>query len=1461
MQVKNNDEIAALLAGTAFNDAGKPTRTLLVTGACGSGKTRFAEHALLEGLRQYGDNLAVMTVSNRVRADAISFRVIAHMGAVSQARPVTTLAALAFRGIAETRRKLKEPSPKLLNGAEQDALLRSVLAVHIKHARLGDECTTCRMLRDYFAVDTWADMVSDSLGSVGNIDNATTEALFTRSINSAFVVQLRDFLARLNELGVTVNRENEVLQQLDLHSQIGQRLNIQWRLAFALRYEYAKAVKKRYPGEFRLDSSRLFVEGVRALELMEKQDIPKLVVVDDFQDLTLAGLTFLEALERAGSRLVVIGNPDEAVQTFRGSYPEYLFAQVLSGALKARNVQLVLQPSTDKNGVSLLDTVVSRISLSIASDECNDTALPQRLWKEQIVEGSFPIAALPQESSTVQDGTVQTALYRSAGEELDDIVWRMKREHVINHRRWNDMALIAHDNATVRSFGERLRSDGVPVRYSSVTKALREELFVQGLFALIELAQLRHSLQQATHRVNNGSAVQPQPIQLPLPPLQMAQYVRSRVHTVMNSPLISVGGTSNTEGIPGRIAPVESAMQALGSLAGVLRDEANQDSDITNQGSNGVSSIISKLTQSSLRDDIENNNNNFSDHSNSDGQPYSAGQSSANSSSRLSRITDAWESLQAELRSNSTSQESARTSIVVDNQLLNPDSDSTQQNATLAFGIDALYILLILDGCEHESLYSGTALSSPGSASSATMETAESESIEGTVSTADILSTIESVSGFDQNTKAFCLVWKFVQELSQRLTALDLQEPKYVLSAAWDVCNVAQRWQRQALQNTREGRVANDRLDTAMRLFDYASSGTTHTDINGFIRQVSAMQIEADSLAKVAPIDDAVTLTTPAGSAGQHWPVVWIAQMQDGVWPNLAPRNTMFGGEDLVRIMLHGLSVPSENNRSSQMQERSASVLHAEQKGLLVAVSRSVEKVYLSAVYNDDSTPSDFLYEYIPELCDRGRDGEAETRQYTTVGESGGFTGLDLDPRGLVAAARSVLASNTASDNRAYDAAQALALFARYPQTAASPHEWAFEHTPITHRSDEAHSGCTVTLSPSAVDSIWSCPVCWMMQNRFAGPRPGSVASTFGSIIHHVVEQAALEGLDAVDFMGEFSLETRITAITERMLHIYEALKLDPATVREPENKFSAMRNDANARKVLGSVAQYFVMSNTDEYLKGNAKHFSIGTLDESRCEVPFSGLISLDDIVRMFNAIPGVQQLSVEQMYPILGQMVGGWPEAMTPDLSVRLSGRIDRQEFRTLSDGRKTVRLLDYKTGRLPETSLIFNDLQLVCYQLGLLFPENREDASNATVEPLPEITQSVLFHVSHKSAPAESYSPESLYQPALVVDGHLNNRGFQPRDHYRSMESLMKSSQNDFSEFTDVNKQAVQTLESLRGTHALWALHMIARVFYAAAASKSNSIIAHPTAEHVKRCKLQAVCPACAGESATVFEVRQA
>lgn len=91
--------------------------------------------------------------------------------------------------------------------------------------------------------------------------------------------------------------------------------------------------------------------------------------------------------------------------------------------------------------------------------------------------------------------------------------------HLDRHIRWNDMAVITHDNAAVRPFGERLRRDGVPVRYLFlVTRPLKDETFVQGLFALVELARLRAE----------GMAECQMTLKLP------ARHIRMRAATLMN---------------------------------------------------------------------------------------------------------------------------------------------------------------------------------------------------------------------------------------------------------------------------------------------------------------------------------------------------------------------------------------------------------------------------------------------------------------------------------------------------------------------------------------------------------------------------------------------------------------------------------------------------------------------------------------------------------------------------------------------------------------------------------------------------------------------------------------------------------------------------------------------------------------------------------------------------------------
>lgn len=1343
----------------------------LVAGAPRSGKTEFALDMLIAAMKRYGDANAVMTVSGRQIADMLGDRAIRELSAVSQARPVTTLSAVAFRLLAAARSAQGKPLPKLLNGAEQDVIIRKVLASHVEHRQHGDECATCDLLRVYFAVSEWSGLVADDS-------------------TDAFANQLRDMLARMNEIGAKPELENMLIARaasrnggLDARRE---RLRTQWRLAFALREEYNAAIRAAYSGEYRLDASQLMIDATEAVPDIRDADIPNMLIVDDFQDTTLAGFALLEALHNRGTRLLLVGNPDEAVQTFRGSYPEYLFneAQTRMGARLERVENLHAACEKDRahtmrnasNRQNVHDDyrtlVAIRVSLSIASTEPTDVPLPERPGKMRNIPGAMPIEALPSGNTdaciTPADGSVETALYRSSSEELDDVVWKIKTEHLQRSREWNDMAVIAHDNATVRAFGERLRADGVPVRYSSVIRPLKDEPFVQGLFALIELAELKG-------RTIAASGMDPQ---------AAGSYIRSRVALIMASPLITVGGDKRHEGRPARLASVESAMHALTSLAEIVGDDEIRAQDSTNMAKTNVEQ-----------------------------------------QSSLPRLMADWHEYMAKYHA-----------ISDDGQ---HDDGHDGDHDDPVFDMDALYVLLL----------------------------------EG--NTDRVIDTIASVTGSDPQVKAFASLWKVLDKTCEAERKLVLREPQYVLDCAWRACGKAEIWQRVALEHSAAGRAANDRLDAAMRLFNYASGGESSGEfavrtIEAFMEQVRSLTIEADSLAHTAPIDQAVTLTTPAGAAGRHWNLVFLPSLQQGQWPNLTPRNTLFGGEELADVMLHGELSDTVTTSAGRRDAQLAAVLASEQKSFLVALTRADECAVMSAVLNDDHVPSDFLYGYVPEWFDRDRDADMERREYAAIGSQGDYAGLESDPRGLIAAARSVLAMEPSDSPKARDAAETLALLASRGMRAADPDCWPFVEEPVSPAEREAlQDGKTrqsdvVTLSPSAVDNLWACPVCWMLENRFSGPRMGSVATNFGSLIHTVAQKATEAGLDMPEQHTAISDMDNIDAITEQMYAEYERLRGDLNGITDPAQRYQALKKDEQAKDALRNIATYFVQSNHGDYPVKNNDAFSVGKLTEAEPELKFTAKFDFDDILAAYNAMDGIHAISRNELIAIMGTLVGGWPQTgMSEHLTVRLTGRIDRLERRDMADGTRQVRLIDYKTGASPNGEGLFNDLQLVCYQLGLVFPEGSGLHGAQAVAAAPNITQSALFHVTKHAFPAPygNTAAESHMQQSLFANGSLNMGAFVPRYYVKKLDKDFQDGLDGMLPPLEVSDEHWSEFVGLRDTMAVWSLTMIARVFYTAAASRASEITARPTSEHMKYCRNTAVCPACAGEQNTVFERRTA
>ncbi|WP_241218810.1 PD-(D/E)XK nuclease family protein [Bifidobacterium dolichotidis] len=1458
--------------------AAMPTsQVTLYAGAPGSGKTQTLFNIMSEQCRALGDDCVVMTVANRQIADTLSDQLIRELGVSSQARPITTLNAIAFRLLTAQRMRENRPLPRLINGAEQDLLLRKVLARHIAEAEAGDTCETCRQLRAYFEQDHWERVISSPVitettpksglkiapkstpknVSSDSVDEAsaltlpaeTTTDLLVEGIDGEFIDQLRDMLTRMAEIGLTSEQEPTYLENVANSGLMGQRLRTQWQLAFSLRHEYKTLVQATFKSEYRLDAAELLSEAAQLVSSSDHFEALDELIVDDVQDLTLSGLSFLKALAAQGVTLVLAGNPDEAVQTFRGSYPEYVF-RILRDELGAQMV-----PIDAHFDATLLNTIASRVSLSIAAIEPTDQAMPDRPGKMPIMDGAWPIHTLDDQDNRLTDGTMRGMVYRSDREQEDGVVWRIKSLH-LNQKQpvaWNDMAVIMHDNAAIRALGARLRRDGVPVRYSSVTRPLIEEPFVQGLFAIIELAQMRQR-----GIAHSG-----------MTPRQAAGWVRSRVRMIADSPLIDAASDTNSSlhmSRPLRLESIESAMRALDSLSTVI---ASEDSE------------------------------------------------SEQSSSVLTSLQQDWTDLAAQF--NEVQQNTVDSSqLSIDNSNF---EEATGNEKELGLGIDAMMLMLMHNGAPQ------------------------------------LLDMLGLMLGQTRQYQAFQRLWRIIDTVANRMQRDTEHTAVSALEIAWLATGVANRWQTASFTNNAAGRAANDRLDVAMRLFEYARGASEDASISAFIDQVRQLQIEADSLAQVAPIDQAVTLTTPAGAAGRHWAYVFMPGVQESVWPNLAARSTMFGGEELVRMALYGVAT-QQPDALDWSNESSREVLANEQKSFLVGLTRVDTTqpqfgLWMSAVASEETVPSEFLYGYCSEWFDREEPYALPLRRLadlhddTDVAQAAwsDLHTLDEDTRGIIALARIELAKQNASmqDESVKDAAMALAQLALGGVHAADPKNWPYvvnrevkeqtvaeteqsaadvqtaetptyelqfsevvaedgtklvettgarsaqqetqqadqqrtkhRNTVHKHVSDAIQPAqpetMTVMLSPSQVDSYWDCPICAKLDKVYSGPQRGSLNQSFGVIIHAVAAFATEHQYDmpntSIPGLDESAgTEARIAALTDIMMAEFTRLVAEQPELEEGSDQYAAQQDMLRAHDVLRSIANYFVLSTTEQY-KSYEECPVLGELESAQAEVPFQALFNLRDVLAAYNAMPSVDAIDEPTLLAIMEQLVGGWPGYSPEGLNVRLTGRIDRQEWRKQGNGSEVLRIIDYKTGVSHTGPEQYQDLQLVCYQLGYAFPQPEHGHRKYSLAHMPVISQCDLFYAGvddkgHVQYPAQSHYRENVAQPALFVNGALNADAYRQRPYFKEISKLFNIELPEEAP-AGVDEHAWQQLLELRGTNAIWSLTMIARVFYAAAASVSTTLTAHPTAGHMNHCQndvKHTICPACGQGTDTVFETRRA
>ncbi|MFC6259196.1 ATP-dependent helicase, partial [Kocuria oceani] len=149
-------------------------------------------------------------------------------------------------------------------------------------------------------------------------------------------------------------------------------------------------------------------------------------------------------------------------------------------------------------------------------------------------------------------------------------------------------------------------------------------------------------------------------------------------------------------------------------------------------------------------------------------------------------------------------------------------------------------------------------------------------------------------------------------------------------------------------------------LDAVVGLFEAAERYVDHlpgASPAQFLDYIDSQELPMDTLAARAPTDETVEIMTPATSAGRQWPVVFVAGVQEGVWPNTRLRGQLLAADLLTDALDLGVEQASRVTPVTRMRE----VRHDELRSFSAAVSRSRGTLVVTAASDEDQQPSEFL--------------------------------------------------------------------------------------------------------------------------------------------------------------------------------------------------------------------------------------------------------------------------------------------------------------------------------------------------------------------------------------------------------------------------------------------------------------------------------------------------------------------
>lgn len=318
--------------------------------------------------------------------------------------------------------------------------------------------------------------------------------------------------------------------------------------------------------------------------------------------------------------------------------------------------------------------------------------------------------------------------------------------------------------------------------------------------------------------------------------------------------------------------------------------------------------------------------------------------------------------------------------------------------------------------------------------------------------------------------------------------------PEAVLWELWSGTDWPDTLRADALRGGDAAPRAHHDLDAVCALFDLARDSLGPGGLAGvewFAAEVAHQQIPADSQRESAVAGRGVRLLTAHRAKGRHWRLVVVTGVQEGIWPDVRRRGSVFDPQRLGA---------SASGATLGAGVGTRDLVAAERRLFLLACSRAEGRLLVTAVEGtegEEDRPSRFLTELGVPI----RHVDASPPRLHTL-------------RALVAELRRTAQDDTAAPALRDAAAARLARLADAADDAgrplapdADPARWWGLRTPTGTVAPAAEG--PIRLSPSQVESLLTCPRRYFLAREARAEPPREVRTILGSVIHAVAERAA----------------------------------------------------------------------------------------------------------------------------------------------------------------------------------------------------------------------------------------------------------------------------------------------------------------------------------------------------------------